>query len=106
VERDREAAQATSTTSSRALAANPPRCPSHRRPDRSYRLNPELKYRGARRELRAPRSALAGRGQASFGLTLQQLHFTSLDGRSLRDGSLITRRTGSPTKRRRSTSTS
>ena len=25
-------------------------------------------------------------GEASFGLTLQQLHFTALDGRDLRDG--------------------
>src|SRR6185503_12233475 len=28
--------------------------------------------------------------QASIGLTLQHLHFSSLDGRSLRDGSLVT----------------
>ena len=31
-----------------------------------------------------------GRGQASVGLTVQHLHFTALDGRSLGDGSLVT----------------
>jgi len=36
------------------------------------------------------RALTAGRGNASFGVTFQQFHFTSLDGRNLRDGSLVT----------------
>src|SRR5262249_50752685 len=36
------------------------------------------------------RALTAGRGQASFGATVQQFHFTSLDGHNLRDGSLVT----------------
>src|SRR5262249_38833684 len=36
------------------------------------------------------RAVTAGRGQPSLGLTLQHLHFTSLDGRTLTDGSLVT----------------
>src|SRR3954463_16345117 len=94
-ERDREAAQATSTTISRALAANLATLPVTSSSGAFvYRLNPELgTVQRATRSFGAfftERAATTGRGQASFGLTFQQSHFTSLDGRDLRDGSLIT----------------
>src|SRR4051812_4194507 len=95
VERDREAALATSTTISRALAANLATLPV---PASSgafvYRLNPELGTVERATQSFGPffveRAVTAGRKQASFGLTMQHLHFGSLDGRNLRDGSLIT----------------
>jgi len=95
VERDREAAQATSVTISRALAANLATLPvTSSSGSFVYRLNPELGTVERATQSFGPffteRAQAAGRGQAAFGLTLQQLHFTSLDGRSLRDGSLIT----------------
>jgi hypothetical protein len=95
VERDRAAAQATSTTISRALAANLATLPVTSSSGAFvYRLNPELGTVERATRSFGPffteRASTAGRHQASFGLTLQQLHFTSLDGRDLRDGSLVT----------------
>jgi hypothetical protein len=95
VERDREAARATSTTISRALAANLATLPvSSSSGAFVYRLNPELGTVERATHSFGPffteRALTTGRHQASFGLTLQQLHFTSLDGRDLRDGSLVT----------------
>jgi len=95
VERDREAAQATSVTISRALAANLATLPvTSSSGSFVYRLNPELGTVERATQSFGPffteRALGAGRGRASFGLTLQQLHFSSLDGHSLRDGSLIT----------------
>src|SRR4051795_5018151 len=94
-ERDREAAQATSTTISRALAANLATLPVTSSSGAFvYRLNPELGTVERATHSFGPffteRASTAGRHQASFGLTMQQLHFTSLDGRNLRDGSLVT----------------
>src|SRR4051794_23134723 len=95
VERDRDAAQAASDTISRALRANLATLPV---PSSSsafvYRLNPELGT--VERPTQTfgtfflERALTAGRGQASAGLTLQHVHFTSLDGRSLGTGSLVT----------------
>ena len=95
VERDREAALATSTTISRALAANLATLPvTSSSAAFVYRLNPELGTVERATQSFGPffteRAQSAGRHQASFALTFQQLHFTSLDGRSLRDGSLVT----------------
>jgi hypothetical protein len=95
VERDRAAALATSVTISRALAASLATLPVTSSSGAFvYRLNPELGTMERSTQSFGPffteRASSAGRHQASFGLTLQQLHFTSLDGRSLRDGSLIT----------------
>jgi len=95
VERDREAALATSNTISRGLVVNLATLPV---PSSStaflYRLNPELGTVERASESFGPffieRALTAGRGQISFGFTVQQFHFTSLDGRELRDGSLIT----------------
>ena len=95
VERDRDAAQAASDTISRALLANLATLPV---PSSSsafvYRLNPELGT--VERPTQTfgtfflERALTAGRGQASAGLTLQHVHFASLDGRSLGNGSLVT----------------
>jgi hypothetical protein len=95
VERDREAALATSVTISRALAASLATLPVTSSSGAfTYRLNPELGTVERATQSFGPffteRALTTGHGQASFGLALQQLHFTSLDGRSLRDGSLIT----------------
>jgi len=95
VERDRAAAQATSDTISRALLANLATLPV---PTSSgaftYRLNPDLGTVERGTQSFGPffveRAQTAGKGQASFGLTFEQLRFGSLDGRNLRDGSLVT----------------
>jgi hypothetical protein len=95
VERDRAAAQATSDTISRALLANLATLPV---PTSSgafaYRLNQDLGTVERATQSFGPffveRAQTAGKGQASFGLTFEQLHFGSLDGRNLRDGSLVT----------------
>src|SRR5207237_3647781 len=60
----------------------------------TYRLNPELGTVERSTQSFGPffveRAQTAGAGQASFGVTFQHLHFDSLDGRNLRDGSLVT----------------
>jgi hypothetical protein len=95
IERDRAAAQATSETISRAILANLATLPVASSSGAFvYRLNPELGTVERRTQAFGPffleRALTAGRGQASFGLTVQHLRFTSLDGRSLTDGSLVT----------------
>ena len=95
VERDRAAAQATSTTISRALLANLATLPvASSSGGFVYRLNPELGTPERVSQSFGPffveRAQTAGKSQVSFGLTMQQLRFSSLDGRNLRDGSLIT----------------
>src|SRR3954466_11430532 len=95
VERDRAAALATSVTISRALAANLATLPVTSSSGAFvYRFNPELGTVERATQSFGPffteRASTIGRYQASFGLTMQQLHFTSLDGRNLRDGSLVT----------------
>ena len=95
VERDRVAAQATTDTISRALLANLATLPV---PTSSsgfvYQLNPELGTVERATKTFGPffveRAQTAGRGQASAGMTFEHLHFTSLDGRSLRDGTFVT----------------
>jgi hypothetical protein len=95
VERDRDAAQAASVTISRALLANLATLPVASSSGAFvYRLNPELGTVERKTRTFGPffleRALTAGRGNASVGLTVQHLHFTSLDGRSLTDGSLVT----------------
>jgi len=95
VERDRAAALATRDTISRALLANLATLPV---PTSSggfvYRLNPELGTVERATQSFGPffveRALTAGRHDAAFGLTFQRLHFTSLDGQKLRDGTLVT----------------
>jgi hypothetical protein len=95
IDRDREAALATSDTIARALRANLATLPVTASSGAFvYRLNPALGTVERATQSFGPffveRSLTAGRHQASFGMTYQHLHFTSLDGRSLRDGSLVT----------------
>jgi hypothetical protein len=95
VARDRNAAQATSDTIGRALRANLATLPA---PSTSaaflYRLNPELGTVERATQTFGPsfveRAQTAGRNQISYGLAFQYLHFDSLDGKNLRDGSLVT----------------
>ena len=95
LDRDRAAAQATSDTISRALLANLATLPvSSSSGGFAFRLNPELGTVERSSRSFGPffveRALTAGRGAASFGLTLQHFRFTSLDGHELRDGSLVT----------------
>lgn len=95
VARDRNAAQATSDTIGRAVRANLATLPA---PSTSaaflYRLNPELGTVERATQTFGPsfveRAQTAGRNQISYGLAFQYLHFDSLDGKNLRDGSLVT----------------
>jgi hypothetical protein len=93
--RDRSAADATSATISRLLLANLATLPvASSSSGFVYRLNPELGTVERASQTFGPffveRALTAGRGQASFGITYQHLQFASLDGRNLRDGSLVT----------------
>src|SRR3954463_15406185 len=95
VERDRAAAEATSITISRALEANLATLPvTSSSAAFVYRLNPELGTVERATQSFGPffteRALSGGIHQATFGLSLQQLRFSSLDGRALRDGSLVT----------------
>jgi hypothetical protein len=93
--RDRNAAQATADTIGRALLANLATLPA---PSTSgaflYRLNPELGTVERATQTFGPsfveRAQTIGRKQVSLGLAFQYLRFDSLDGRNLRDGSLVT----------------
>jgi len=94
-ERDRASTQATTDTISRALLANLATLPVPTSSSAfSYRLNPELGTVERSTQNFGPffveRAQTAGRGQASFGVTFEHLHFTSLDGRNLRDGTFVT----------------
>jgi outer membrane putative beta-barrel porin/alpha-amylase len=95
VDRDRDAAQATSDTIARALRANLATLPVTTSSGAFvYRLNPELGTVERATETYGPffieRALTAGRGQASFGVTFQHVRFDSLGGASLRDGTLVT----------------
>jgi len=95
VARDRSAADAAGATISRALLASLATLPVATSSNGFvYRLNPELGTVERTSQTFGPffveRALTAGRGQASFGLTYQQLDFSSLDGHNLRDGSLVT----------------
>jgi hypothetical protein len=95
VERDRAAAEATSTTISRALLSNLATLPvATSSTGFVYRLNPELGTVERATQSFGPffveRAMTAGKGQVSLGATFQQLHFDSLGGHDLRDGTLVT----------------
>ena len=94
-ERDRAAAQATSDTISRALLANIATLPiSTSSGAFVYRLNSDLGTVERATQSFGPffieRALTVGAHQASVGLTVQHMRFTSLDGHNLRDGSLVT----------------
>jgi hypothetical protein len=95
VERDQAAAQAASVTVSRALLANLATLPvSSSSGAFAYRLNPEIGTVERVTQTFPPffveRALTVGRATASLGFTYQSLRFSALDGRNLRDGSLVT----------------
>jgi hypothetical protein len=95
VERDTAAAQATSATISGALLANLATLPVTSTSGAfAYRLNPEIGTVERSTQTFGPvfveRALTSGSGSAGVGLSFQHLHFTALDGRNLRDGSLVT----------------
>jgi len=92
---DRTAAQATSDTISRALLASVATLPvTSSSAAFVYRLNPELGTVERATESFGPffveRASTARPGGASFALTFQHVHFATLDGHDLRDGSFVT----------------
>ena len=94
-DKDREAADATRNTLTRALLSSVATLPvSSSSSGFSYRLNPELGTVERASETFGPsfveRALTAGAGQASFGFTLQYASFDSLDGNHLRTGELLT----------------
>jgi len=94
-DRDREAADATRATLTRALLAALAQLPiSTSSSGFSYRLNPALGTVERASETFGPffveRALTSAHGQASFGLTFQYASFNALDGYDLRDGELLT----------------
>ena len=94
-DKDREAADATRDTLTRALLASVATLPvSTSSSGFSYRLNPTLGTVERASETFGPffveRALTAGGGQASLGFTLQYASFGSLDGNHLRTGELMT----------------
>jgi hypothetical protein len=95
LDRDAAAADATSQTISRALLASLATLPvTTSSGGFVYRFNPELGTLERGSSSFGPffveRAASAGRGTMSIGVTLQHFRFDSLDGRRLRNGSLVT----------------
>jgi len=95
VERDEAAAQATSATISKALLASLATLPITSTSSAfAYQLNPTLGTVERTTQTFGPvfvdRALTSGNGTVGLGLTFQHLHFTSLDGRNLLDGSLVT----------------
>jgi hypothetical protein len=94
-ERDREAAEAARETISRALLVNLTSVPlATSSSGFLYRLNPELGTVERATEsfgsFFTERALTAGRGRVSFGVTAASSSFDRLNGRSLRDGTLVT----------------
>jgi hypothetical protein len=94
-DRDREAADATRATLTRALLSAIAQLPiSTSSSGFSYRLNPALGTVERASETFGPffieRALTASQGQASFGVTFQYASFNALDGYDLRDGDLLT----------------
>jgi hypothetical protein len=94
-DKDREAADATRDTLTRALLSSVATLPvSTSSSGFSYRLNPALGTVERASETFGPffveRALTAGEGQASLGFTLQYASFGSLDGNHLRTGELMT----------------
>ena len=95
LERDRAAAEAARETISRALLVNLTSVPlATSSSGFLYRLNPQLgTVERATESFGAffvERAITAGRGRASFGLSATTSRFDELDGRNLRDGTLVT----------------
>ncbi len=94
-ERDAAAAASTAATISNALLANLATLPVTSTSGAFlYRLNRDLgtveRAAGNFGPVLVQRALTLGHANAGIGATLQHLRFTSLDGRSLRDGTLVT----------------
>ncbi|MGE0451706.1 MAG: hypothetical protein AB7Q29_19185 [Vicinamibacterales bacterium] len=94
-ERDRSAALATSATISRALLTTLATLPVTSTSGAfQYRLNPDIGTveRATRNfgPLFVQRALTVGSGTAGIGLSYQHLRLTALDGRNLRNGTLVT----------------
>lgn len=94
-DKDRAAAEATRTTIGRALLTSLATLPvSSSSGGFTYRFNPAIGTVERASQTFGPffaeRAVTAGRGQASAGFTVQYVTFSSLDGRSLRDGTFVT----------------
>ena len=94
-DRDREAAEATRLTLSRALLSAVATLPVGTSSSGfSYRLNPGLGTVERASETFGPffveRALTAGAGQASLGFTFHYASFRSLDGNNLRNGGFVT----------------
>ena len=94
-DKDREAAEATRATLTRALLSSIATLPASTSSGGfSYRLNPELGTVERTSETFGPsyveRALTSGAGRASLGFTLQYSSFQSLDGNDLRSGEFVT----------------
>lgn len=94
-DRDREAAEATRATLTRALLASIAQVPiTTASSGFTYRLNPLLGTDERASQTFGPffveRALTSGAGQASFGAALQYARFSALDGNDLRRGDFVT----------------
>jgi hypothetical protein len=91
--RDEQAAIATRDTISKLLVLELATLPSSSGGGFTYRLDPTLgtviRASDSFGPLFTERSLLAGKGQAAFGMSFSSISFDNIDGRSLRDGTLV-----------------
>jgi outer membrane putative beta-barrel porin/alpha-amylase len=91
--RDEQAAIATSNTIANLFVLDLASLPSSSAAGFTYRLDPALGTPIRTSQSFGPiftqRSLLAGQNHASFGVSYRSTNFTNIDGRSLRDGTLL-----------------
>jgi hypothetical protein len=91
--RDEQAALATRDTISKLLVLELATLPSSSGGGFTYRLDPALgtviRASDSFGPLFTERSLLAGQGRASFGMSFSSTSFSNIDGRRLRDGTLV-----------------
>jgi hypothetical protein len=91
--RDEQAAIASRDTISNLLVAELATLPSSSTGGFTYRLEPTLgtvvRSSDSFGPLFTDRSLVAGRGRTSFGITYRSTSFETIDGRNLRDGTLV-----------------
>lgn len=91
--RDEQAALATRDTISKLLVLELATLPSSSGGGFTYRLDPALgtviRASDSFGPLFTERSLLAGRGRASFGMSFSSVSYDNIDGRNLRDGTLV-----------------
>jgi Putative MetA-pathway of phenol degradation len=91
--RDEQAALATSNAIANLFVLDLASLPSSSTAGFTYRLDPTLGTPIRASESFGPvftqRSLLAGQNQASFGVSYRSTNYTTIDGRSLRDGTLL-----------------